>query len=539
MGSLAAFSLDFMDDRIAALLDDLRHAAELNGPARQRSRKRAAWLAELTPSQVLGFLDQLQRSLPLPLARPADELLAQWLAAAAQGRRAAPGHPARSLSDVTELCRVLPPLYRGLAAEFPARGRLLAWLAAGGSAAELELWGQLLVEDPPAEEQDVLLAMAPVVQQHRARAGMLFPKLLRGLSSPSLAAPVLDLANFLTREKLVPRHPACACAGELAHLLGEVAQSLLLLEEQPLHEAPEARVASRRVAQGVALAVALCDALAQIGDRQAVGKLYQALRVRHRRLRTEAAAALARLGEEDGASELIQLAAYPVARLRVLQYAQELGLMDRIEPQYTTPEARAEAELCVWLAEPTQFGIPPSTCELVDHRRLYWPGYREERDCYLFRFQYVLTVEGEGERSYSNIGIAGPLVHAFIADLGDLPPEDIYAAFAGWHAQHPEIRETDVAQLPLSQQLDVERLKRRLHDSGYEAIQPQRLGSFFGETVLVATARRDQTPGVAVVDAREVAFFPQRHSRRPLGVEECYSIYKGRKLLKAFNAASP
>jgi hypothetical protein len=71
VGSLAAFSLDFMDDRIAALLDDLRHAAELNGPARQRSRKRAAWLAELTPSQVLGFLDQLQRSLPLPLARPA------------------------------------------------------------------------------------------------------------------------------------------------------------------------------------------------------------------------------------------------------------------------------------------------------------------------------------------------------------------------------------------------------------------------------------------------------------------------------------
>jgi hypothetical protein len=527
-----------MDDRISALLDDLRQAAELNGPARQRSRKRAAWLAELTPSQVLAFLDQLSVAMPLPLARPADELLAQWLAAAAQARRAVQGQAVPPLRDVSELSRVVPPLYRGLSAEFPARGRLLAWLAAGGSAAELELWGQLLVEDPPAEEQDVLVAMAPVVQQHRTRAGMLFPKLLRGLAMPSLAAPVLDLANFLTREGLVPKHPASGCSSELAHLLGEVAQSLLLLEEQPLQEGPAVRVASRRVAQGVALAVALCDALAQIGDRQAIGKLYQALRVRHRRLRTEAAAALARLGEEQGASELVQLAAYPVSRLRVLQYARELGLADRIDPQYTTLQAQAEAELCVWLAEPTQFGIPPSSCELVDHRRLHWPGYREPRDCYLFRFQYVLTVEGEGERSYSNIGIAGPLVHAFIADLGDLPAEDIYAAFAGWHAQHPEIRETDVAQLPLSQQLDVERLKRRLHDSGYEAIQPQRLGYFFGEKVLIATVRREQTPGVAVVDGREVVFFPQRHSRRPLGVEECYSIYKGRKLLKAFNATS-
>lgn len=526
-----------MDERIAALLEDLRHAAALTGPAKHRSRKRAVWLAEFSSPQVLEFLDEVARQLPLPLDRPADELLAEWLGAAAQARKLATGQAGRLPTDVAELCRVVPPLYRGLAADLPARGRLLAWLATGGSAAELELWGQLLVDAPPTEDADVLVAMAPVVQQHRARAGMLFPRLLKGLAAPSLAAPVLDLANFLTREKLVPRHPAAASVEELAHLLGEVSQSLSLLEEQPLPEGPQVRQVGRQVAQGVALAVALCDALALIGDRQVVGKLYQALRVRHRRLRTEAAAALARLGEEQGACELIQLAAQPVARLRVLKYARELGLSDRIEPEYTTPQAQAEAALCVWLAEPTQFGIPPTSCELVDHRRQHWPGYREPQDCYLFRFQYVLTVEGEGERSYSNIGMAGPLVHAFLADLGDLPPEDIYAAFAGWHAQHPEIRQTDLAHPNVHEQLEVERLKRRLHDSGYHDIRPQRLGSFFGEKVLVALARREGTPGVAVVDSREVAFFPQRHRRRPLGIEEAYSIYKGRKLLKAFNPA--
>jgi hypothetical protein len=140
-----------------------------------------------------------------------------------------------------------------------------------------------------------------------------------------------------------------------------------------------------------------------------------------------------------------------------------------------------------------------------------------------------------GEKSFSNIGIAGPLVHAFVADLADLPAEDIYAAFAGWHAQHEDIREFDVARLSKSEKLEVERLKRRLHDAGYESIEPQRMGYFFGDKALSATAQWQGVSGIAVVDFHDIAFFPQRNSRRPIGVDEAYSIYKGRKLLKAFN----
>jgi hypothetical protein len=215
----------------------------------------------------------------------------------------------------------------------------------------------------------------------------------------------------------------------------------------------------------------------------------------------------------------------------VLAYAEELGIHDRIEPQYATPVAKAEAELCVWLAEPTQYGVPPSSCELVDQRKQHWPGYDDEVECFLFRFQYVVTVEATGEQSFSNIGIAGPLTHAFVADLGDLPAEDIYAAFAGWHAQHSDIREHDVAHLSKSEQLEVQRLKRRLHDAAYSAIEPQRMGYFFGEKALLAAAERQGVKGVAVVDFQNLLFFPQRHSQRPLGLEEAYSIYKGRKLL--------
>jgi hypothetical protein len=40
---------------------------------------------------------------------------------------------------------------------------------------------------------------------------------------------------------------------------------------------------------------------------------------------------------------------------------------------------------------------------------------------------------------------------------------------------------------------------------------------------------------VAVVDFQDTLFFAEKHRPRPLGVEETYCIYKGRKLLKTFN----
>jgi hypothetical protein len=154
----------------------------------------------------------------------------------------------------------------------------------------------------------------------------------------------------------------------------------------------------------------------------------------------------------------------------------------------------------------------------------------------LFRFQYVVTVEGEGERSFSNIGIAGPLAHAFLADLGDLSPDDIYAAFACWQAQHEGIREYDVPRLSQSEQLEVERLKRRLHDAGYANIEPQTMGYFFSDKALVALCEREGVAGVAVADFQEIVFFPRRGGARSLGPGEVYCIYKGRKLLKTFNS---
>ena len=123
----------------------------------------------------------------------------------------------------------------------------------------------------------------------------------------------------------------------------------------------------------VDLAVALCDACALLGDTLAIGKLRQALPLRHRRLRTEAAAALARLGDEEGLESLVSLAAEPICRLRVLAFAEELGLLDRVEPQHRTLAAQAESELALGWPSRDRWGLS-ARLELIDERTHSGPG---------------------------------------------------------------------------------------------------------------------------------------------------------------------
>jgi hypothetical protein len=287
---------------------------------------------------------------------------------------------------------------------------------------------------------------------------------------------------------------------------------------------------SVQVDQCVAYAVSLCDALALIGNPSAIGLLHATMELKHRRLRCEAAAALAALGDEHGKATLLAMAADPASRLRVVAYAKELGLTQRVAPEYRRPDALAAAELALFLAQPTQIGIPPAACELVDRRELFWPGFEEPVECFLLRYTYRL-----GDREFSNIGIVGPLTHALAADLQDLPVDDIYACFAGWQAEHEEIVEHDVSRLAPAQRVEVDRLQRKAHDRGFDSIQPLKLARFFGEKVLVATANREGHPGVIVVDQSDVHWYHATATSRPYGPVEAYNIFKGRRLLRSFN----
>lgn len=517
-----------MSVEIGELLTDLDRIAELDLAEREEAIRRTGWIGRATEEEISEILQAV-------LSRPPElDKLQELLLTAVFRQVLSRQHAAREdasplvlsdglLAQAAAVCRHWGPQLR-------ARSYLLCWFTAVRTPAALRTWTELLVAAPPTDPDFVAAIFGPLFQHRDYDPSALFPALLDGLKHVSLAAAILDLSNFLLRERIVPRHPAAARVQELSLLLAGLVGRLGQIETEPPREGSDVEAVSRQVKEGISLAVALCDALALIGDKAAVGKLYQALELSHRRLRAEAAAALARLGEEAGKQILVQLAEEPVIRLRVLAYAEELELLDQVAPQYKTSQAKAEADLALWLAQPAQMNVPPSRCELVDSRRQAWPGYDEPVDCFLFRFVYAFQ-----DSEFCNIGIAGPLTHAFAADLADLPPDDIYAAFAGWHVDHEDIYEVAVDSLDDIQRVDVARLERRVRDAGYDAIVPTVLGFLLGDKALVATAMYQGVPGIVVADRQQCAWWPRRGSLRPIDADVAYCIYKGRKLLRAFN----
>lgn len=417
-----------------------------------------------------------------------------------------------------------------LPTDFRSRAYLLQVLASARDPASLTALAKWFVSAPFAGSEDTAIALSPLMQFKDYDPAALFPRLLDAIEHPAAAAAVMDLSNFVVREQLVDTHPAAERVTVLIGLLGQLAQQLGVIEELRDQPAESSAQLAQQVDDGVALSVSLCDSLALIGDKAAIGKLYQVMELSHRRLRTEAAAALAKLGEEAGEEALLQLVTEPVTRLRVLAYAEELDLLDKIEPDHKNAVARAESELALWLSQPAQLGFPPTNLELIDDRNQYWPGFDEPIDCFLFRFHYQF-----GDAEYANMAIAGPVTHAFSANLDNIPQSDIYAAFAGWQAQHEDIFEVDLADWDEGLLYEAERLERLLHDAGYDDIQMIRLGFFLGEKALVARASKSGQSCIAVADVHEVFSYRSDPGPHAIGANEAYAIYKGRKLLRTFN----
>ena len=344
-------------------------------------------------------------------------------------------------------------------------------------------------------------------------------------------AGVLDLANYLSRRGIVKRHPAADRVQSLADLLGALVLRLQRIEEQPQEFAAAPRDLTLLVGEGVGLVVSLCDTLAQIGDPAVVGKLHQAADLAHRWVRTEAGAALARLGDKRGVVLLVELAAAPLVRSRALKYLEELGDLEQADAQYRTPVARAEGDLAAWLAEPSHFGIPPTSLTLIDERRQFWPGFETPVECFLFDAEFR-----HGPTSFSTIAIAGPLTHALAVDLEDLPPDDIYAVYAGWQAEHPDMQEVPADRLAFDQNTAWQHLAEQLAAAGYRDVQLVKLTRFFEALHWVATARRGEVPGVVICDAGRVEWYTiVTPGPRALTATEFYYLHKGRQLLRTFN----
>lgn len=411
-----------------------------------------------------------------------------------------------------------------------AAAHCLQILSAQGDTQSLETLCRLLKELDWQDEQGVAVALSPLFQWPPPQLASLFQCLGEDLWKWQLLGTMLDLAGYGVRSGKLPTHPLAHHGQRLRELLGQTVQRLSKLEQDPQRFGQDVESIQRVLASAVALTVSLCDTLGLIGDEQAEGKLNQALVLSHRRVQTEAAGALARLGKSSGRERLVELASDPMARLRAIAYAEELGFDQQIAATLRTPQALAEAEAVVWLADRERFGYPPTAIELVDARTQFWPSYEEPQNCFLWRFSYEFS---SGE--LSNYVMSGPMVFAFQADLRSLEVDDVYAIFAGWQAEHEEIYEVPSSQFNASQRAECERTLRALEACGVDELHPLALTFFFGERAILATGQRQAIRVCALSDELETIIQPIDERPTSLTPDLVLALYRGRKLLRTFN----
>ncbi len=417
----------------------------------------------------------------------------------------------------------------------PDDERRVAWLtvlAASPVDEAVRAAVNLVCSNPPARSRDLAKALVPWFREEKLDPRLLFPGLLAALGSPATAPVVLDLANYLVHRGRVSEHPCQPRIDHLTALFRQLVEGLRRLEEGAEREAVSADALRDRVSEGISLFISLAHALALMGDRKAVPALTQGLDVAHRRLQTEAAAALAGLGEATGLERLAELAEQPATRSRALQYLSELDALDRAAPETRTPAALAEGELAQWLADPLHFGVAPTRIWLIESRRWHWPGFDEPQDCFLLGFEYVLS-----RGTLSGVGMGGPLTLALPGLWDDLEMLDLWGYFAGWQAEHDEIRQwtagDDPRQWPRWQAELADRLAAAEVD--LDQVELQLVGQFFGSLVLLASATHQGQPGILVVDPDSLRWWNSRPEMRAFQAAEAYAIYKGRAILETFN----
>lgn len=410
------------------------------------------------------------------------------------------------------------------------RCHLLTWLA-WQTEPGLRRWVRCLVEDPPANSTGIPLFFAPLLKREGALATTVFPELLAAMAQPELATAIIDLANFYYRNKSVRPHPAATRVTPLANLLSQATQRLLQIEQAPAALGLPAAQLSAVINDSVGLITAISDALALIGDRTVVGKIFPGLEVKHRRVQLESAHALAALGEEEGKQALVGLAEQAVVRRRVIAYAKALNIEQRIDPKFTTAAALAETELTLWLSHPQQMGFAPLETKLVDQRTQFWPGFEAAVECFLIEYRYPFA-----EKVYQNVGLVGPITHSFSVDLHPLPVDDIYAVFAGWQVKHPEIFAVEKTDWTPHQSGTVARLRRRMSDQSLLVKQDVVLGHCLGQWVLVSRAVKSERDGWAVADSEQCLWLPDDAGFTNFDASLVWYLFLGRLLLKQFNA---
>jgi len=487
---------------------------------------RAAQLAGLKNDEVDQLLTDILESIEAKGAFGADAAAAIGLLIHQVSAQQTP----EAWSEVR--LNAIESLYLKSPSDADLRNQLLNWLAACGDENALKLWADLITSDPPEHRIGLVLAFAPLMHKEFHPQPWLLDKLLsQGAAHMQIAPLIFDGFNFWYRSKKVKSHPAEPRHEQLVTLFGQLIGQLGKIEEGNIRQDVDLLTLNYQISDSVALVVSLCDFFGLMTSELAKPKLHQAMALKHRRVQAEAAAALAKMGEEEGKETLIGLASEPVARLRVLNYAEELGFLKDVSLEWQGEIAIAESHLAIWLSDPSQVGFAPAEIRLIDNQEMNWPSYDHPMQCYLFDYRYGLKEDAPG-----NIGICGPVTHAFPADLRGLSHEDMYAAFAGWQTVHQEIFITTLDRAKAAAAGEISSLEARLNSiEDGEVDQVEFVGNFFGQWVLLASGTKEEKPGTLVVDQSDEYWIDSGNPKAPIDAQTAWSIVQGRKLLAHFN----
>lgn len=425
---------------------------------------------------------------------------------------------------------ILATLYSQLADDEPlAAAHALQMLAAQQDEESMSALTASLDASPPGDWQATAVALSPLWNAPGEALEPFFAQLDDSALHAAVLPVLLDLANHAVRSQKLSPHPWQSRGELFDKLLASTVVQLRKLEKDPTQFGDDINQIQKALHDGVALAIALCDTLGQVGYSN-TESLKSAMGLSHRRIQTEAACALTQLGNAEGLDRMLALANDTVARRRVVAYAEELGIADKIDEALRLPQALAESELASWLAEPSQYGIPPTGLELIDTQTLYWPSYEEPQVCFLFRFWFDLP-----EGRISNAGIAGPLTHAFQERIDQLETEDMFAAFAGWHCEHEDIFEVPAAMLNTAQRREADAITTKLDQQDFTQIELQALTFLLGEIAVVALAENEGVKKIVVADDSELICLPVGQGPTAYTPTLALAIYRGRKLLRTFN----
>ena len=365
-------------------------------------------------------------------------------------------------------------------------GVLLESMLLSGQSSSIRVAVDLLVDAPPTDWKDSAQALGVLMQSTNWKLADVFPRLL-DTNQPSVLAPALDLANNMARKHGVRPHPAAERFDSLLTIFGAMTLQLQSLEENPRQFSDNVQVIQQILFDAVSLLVALCDFFAQMGDPRSIGKLNQALLLKHRRLKLESAYALAKLGESRALDLIVELLQDDSSRARALAYLHELSADDRIDPQWTSSLAKAKSDLAIWLSQPEQFAIPPSRITLVEQRTLQWPGFDGPQECFLLQFDY-----GTGDGNYSNIGFSGPFPIAMSLDMKSFSNDTVFAMYLANDIEDPHESRIAWDSLPEPHKDSYEPMLRELEEKGLLGIKPLAQLNCLGAQALLCQATSDE-----------------------------------------------